>query len=118
MREQGIRDNTGVPLMPNSIPNLTPEVTARLRQLAIEVAAEGNGRAVLAREHCMAVVELSATGAVSIGSTGIMTTAGLAFLLWRDGKAYLAAKGNETQADAAQVESIRRFSADLKSTLA
>ena len=95
-----------------------PEVTARLRERGIEVVAEGNGRAVLARDNCVALAELSDTGFGSVGSTGMMSAAGLAFLVWREGKAYLAAKGNEAEADVAQVDAIRRFSADLKSALA
>jgi hypothetical protein len=47
----------------------------------------------------------------------MMTEQGLAYLVWRDGLPYLAAKGGETPATPEQVETIRKFSADLKSAL-
>jgi len=37
--------------------------------------------------------------------------------VWRDGLPYLAAKGSETPATPEQVETIRRFSEDLKTAL-
>jgi hypothetical protein len=43
-----------------------------------------------------------------------MTEKGLAYLLWSDGKALLASHGSQVEADAGQVEAIRRFSEDLK----
>ncbi len=47
----------------------------------------------------------------------MMTEQGLAYLVWRDGQPFLAAKGSETPATPEQVEAIRRFSQDLNSAL-
>jgi hypothetical protein len=66
---------------------------------------------IYVREDCIAVV------AGTQGSTGIMTPQGLAYLVWREGRALLTAKGVETPATAEQVEAIRKFSDDLKAAL-
>jgi hypothetical protein len=47
----------------------------------------------------------------------MMTETGLAFLVWREGQPYLAAKGRETPASSVQVEEIQKFSLDLKRAL-
>ena len=47
----------------------------------------------------------------------MMTEQGLAYLVWRDGQPYLAAKGGETPATPEQVETIRKFSQDLSNAL-
>ena len=53
-----------------------------------------------------------------MGSSGMMTDNGLAYLVWREGEAILAAHGGkEVPATAKQVEEIQRFSADLKQAL-
>ena len=59
----------------------------------------------------------SSASAAGIGSSGIMTEAGLAFLVWRDGRPYLAAKGRETPASPEQVDEVEKFSVDLKCAL-
>jgi len=46
-----------------------------------------------------------------------MTENGLAFLVWREGRAFLAAKGSEVEATNEQVEQLRTFSEDLKKGL-
>ena len=46
-----------------------------------------------------------------------MTEQGLAYLVWRDGQPYLAAKGSEAPASPEQVEAIRKFSQDLNDAL-
>jgi hypothetical protein len=46
-----------------------------------------------------------------------MTEQGLAYLVWRDGQAFLASKGGETPATTEQVETIRKFSEDLNTAL-
>jgi hypothetical protein len=52
---------------------------------------------------------------VSLGSSGLMTESGLAYLVWREQRAYLATHGGaERPASAEQVEAISRFSEDLK----
>ena len=69
------------------------------------------------RDNCMATAGRTADGGLTLGSTGMMTDRGLAYLVWRDGQALLAAKGSETPADPEQVDTIRKFSDDLKSAL-
>lgn len=92
-------------------------VAERLASLNIQIAAEGPKHFVFVRENCVALVERAETGYGSIGGTGIMTESGLAYLIWRDGRPVLAAKSGERPAEAAELESIRRFSADLKSAV-
>ena len=69
---------------------------------------------MFARDNLIALVERTAEGYGSIGSTGIMTERGLAYLIWRDGQAFLAGKGFELAATEEQVVAVRRFSEDLK----
>ena len=92
-------------------------VAERLASLNIQIAAEAQKHFVFVRENCVALVERADTGYGSIGSTGIMTESGLAYLIWRDGRPVLAGKSGERPAEAAQVEAIQRFSEDLKSAL-
>ena len=73
--------------------------------------AEGQAGSIYVRDDCIAVA-----GATQ-GSTGMMTENGIAFLVWRDGRAMLASKGAETPAAPEQVEAIRKFSEDLKVAL-
>ena len=69
------------------------------------------------RDNCMATAGHTADGGLTLGSTGMITDRGLAYLVWRDGQALLAAKGSETPASPEQVDTIRKFSDDLKSAL-
>jgi hypothetical protein len=85
---------------------------SRLEDVNISLAAEGPVVSVYTRGNCLA-----AAGG-SQGGTGLMTERGLAYLVWRDGQPYLAAKGSETPATAEDVETIRRFTEDLKWALA
>jgi hypothetical protein len=84
---------------------------SRLEDLNIRVMVEGPAVSIYVRDNCIAAV-----GGTQ-GSTGMMTEQGLAYLVWRDGRAYLVAKGGETPASAEQVETIRKFSADLNTAL-
>lgn len=93
-------------------------VAERLASLDIQIIAEGQKHFVFVRDNCVALVERAGTGYGSIGSTGIMTESGLAYLIWRDRRPVLAGKSGERPAEAAEVESIRRFSEDLKSAFA
>ena len=72
---------------------------------------------MFARDNLIALVERTAAGYGSIGSTGILTESGLAYLIWRDGRAFLAGKGFEYPATDEQVEAVRKFSEDLKAAL-
>jgi hypothetical protein len=84
---------------------------SRLDDFGIRLMAESPAGSIYGRDDCIAVV------AGTQGSTGIMTPQGLAYLLWRDGRALLAAKGAETPATSEQVEAVRKFSEDLKTAL-
>lgn len=97
---------------------MSPEIAARLRSLRIDWFASEKGYTFFTRENCAAIAHLRADG-FDLGSTGMMTGAGFAYLMWRDGRAYFAAHGAaETLASADQVEAVRQFSADLKAALA
>ena len=79
---------------------------------------EGPAVSIYARGDCMAAVGGPRGDAgINQGSTGMMTDQGLAYLVWRDGRPHLAAKGGETPATPEQVETIRRFSEDLNTAL-
>ena len=59
-------------------------------------------------------MERTPSGYGSIGSTGVWTERGLAYLVWREGEAFLAGKGFELRATEEQVAAVRQFSEDLK----
>lgn len=96
---------------------MNPEIADRLAHRNIQLLADANRHCLFARDTCVALVERTATGFGSIGSTGVMTDSGLAYLVWRDGRAMLVGKAGESPADAGQLEAIQHFSADLKSAL-
>ena len=96
---------------------MSPVIADRLATLQIQILAEAERHFLLARDTCVVLVERTADGIGSIGSTGVMTEAGLAYLVWRDGRALLVGKGGEQAADTPQVEAVRRFTKDLKSAL-
>lgn len=73
---------------------------------------EGPAVSIYVRGECIAAV-----GGGSQGGTGMLTPHGLAYLVWRDGQPLLASKGAETPATPEQVETIRKFSDDLKTAL-
>jgi hypothetical protein len=92
---------------------VTPEIAARLQQLDIAWFPTEKGFTMFTRGNCAAVAHQQ-----SIGSSGLMTENGFAYLVWREEQAYLVAHGGaETAASPEQLEAIRRFSADLKSAL-
>jgi hypothetical protein len=104
---------------------VTPETAARLAGCGIQLAAESPEYSMFTRGSCVALVKPGTGGKTAgataagtgIGSSGMMTETGLAFLVWREGRPYLAAKGHETPASPAQVEEIEKFSLDLKRAL-
>jgi hypothetical protein len=96
---------------------VSPEIAARLAALGIGLMAEAKEYSVLVRDTCMALVHFNEAGCASLGSSGMMTENGLAYLVWRGERPLLVAKSNEFPAEAEQVEQIRKFSADLKSAL-
>lgn len=97
---------------------MTPEIAARLESRGIVWFATDKGYTMFTRENCAAIAHAQ-SGAYSIGSSGIMSESGFAYLIWRDDQAFLAAHGGaETPAGPEQVEAVRRFSEDLKQALA
>ena len=89
---------------------------SRLEDLNIRRMVEGPAVTVYVRDNCIAAVG-NAGGAQGQGSTGMMTDQGLAYLVWRDGQAYLSGKGVEIPATAEQIDAIQKFSEDLKDAL-
>lgn len=95
---------------------MTPEILARLVAVEIEVGGEGE-YIVLARGSCAAIAHRAVSG-ISLGSSGIMTERGLAYLVQRGGRALLASKGAAVEASLEQLAELRKFSEDLKAALA
>jgi len=83
----------------------------------IQLLSETPAYAIFARDNLIALVERTAAGYGSVGGTGVMTERGLAYLVWRDGQAFLAGKGFEESATEEQVAAVQRFSEDLKGAL-
>ena len=92
-----------------------PYDVSRIEDLNIRLMVEGPAVSIYVRGDCIAAV--GRIQGSNQGSTGMMTDQGLAYLVWRDGRPYLAAKGGETPATPEQVETIRRFSQDLNTAL-
>ena len=93
---------------------MTPEIAARLAACDILMAAEARDYCMFVRGNCVALVQSVSDRFTSIGSSGMMTEKGLAYLVWIDGKAMLSSHGAQVEAGAEQVEAIRKFSGDLK----
>ena len=96
---------------------MTPEVAARLQRFGIGLVTASPAVSIFIRDACVAMAGSGAGGNLSLGSTGMLTENGLAYLVWREGRPLLAAKGSEVAALPEQVEAIRRFSQDLKAAL-
>jgi hypothetical protein len=88
-----------------------------LGSTGIQLLSETPTYSVFARDNLIALVERTPQGYGSIGGTGILTERGLAYLVWRNGQAFLAGKGFELPASDDQVALVRRFSEDLKAAL-
>ncbi len=96
---------------------MNPEILARLESLHIQLLSEAAEYCVFARDHCVAVAQVRESG-VAVGSSGLMTGDGLAYLLWRAGEPVLVSRGGrETPAAPEQVAAVQQFSADLKQAL-
>jgi hypothetical protein len=96
---------------------VTPEIQARLKQLEIDVMSEGPSFCFFVRDLCVAIVPCRQGVFGPIGSTGILTTSGLGYLMWREGQALISRHGLAAPAEPDQVDQIQRFSADLKVAL-
>jgi len=97
---------------------VSPEISSRLAALNIQSMVSEAGYAMFTRDDLVAIATCAGSRIASLGSTGIMTDNGLAYLAWRDGQPVLAAHGGkEIPATAEQAEAVRHFSAALKSAL-
>jgi hypothetical protein len=88
-----------------------------LASAGIQLLSEARGYAMFARDNLIALVERTPAGYGSIGSTGMWTERGVCYLVWQDGKPFLAGKGFEEPATEEQVAAVQRFSEDLKAAL-
>ena len=93
---------------------MTPEIAGRLTACEIQLAAQAQDYCMFVRGNCMALVRTEGGRFTSIGSSGMLTEKGLAYLVWADGKAMLASHGIQVEAGVDQVDAIRTFSEDLK----
>jgi hypothetical protein len=92
---------------------VNPEIAARLEAAGIQSFDTEKGYTFYTRDNCAAIGH-----GASLGSSGMMTAAGLAYLTWRDGHPYLAAHGAaESAATPEELDILRRFSDDLKAAL-
>jgi hypothetical protein len=92
-------------------------VTVDLGPSGIRLLSQTPSHYLFARDNCIALVERAPSGFGGIGSTGAFTARGLAYLVWRQGRAFLAGKGFEQPATEEEVAAVRRFSEDLKTAL-
>lgn len=83
----------------------------------IQIIAETKEYRVYSRGECLAMVHFTQAGDSSIGSSGIMTEQGLAYLVWREEMPVLVGKGVDVPATAEQVEALRAFAEDLKALI-
>jgi hypothetical protein len=93
---------------------VTPEIAGRLAACDILMAAQAKDYCMFVRGNCVALVQTAGERFTSVGSTGMMTEKGLAYLVWSEGKAILSSHGSQVEAGADQVEAIQRFSEDLR----
>jgi hypothetical protein len=96
---------------------VTAETAARLESLNIQWHTQARGYYLFIRENCAAFAH-EREGGLALGSSGIMTDLGLAYLMWREEQPFLAAHGgSEMPARDEQVAAVRRFAEDLKRAL-
>ena len=97
---------------------MSPEIAARLADFNIQLAAQARDYCLFVRGNCLALVQAAEESFTSIGASGMMTENGIAYLVWREGQPVLAAHGGHEQpATPEELETVRRFSEDLKLTL-
>lgn len=89
-------------------------IQTHLAAIGIRIAAETDSHYLLTRDDLIVLLDRTTN---TQGSTGILTGEGLAYLIWRDGQAYLKSKTAEIPATEEQVAAIRRFSQDIQSAL-
>ncbi len=98
----------------SAVPILEPILKSRLAAARIELLAQTESHILFTRDNFIALIERSSG---TVGSTGMLTEHGLAYLVWRDGQAYLKSKSAEVIATEEQVTAIRSFSRDLQSAM-
>ena len=97
---------------------MSPEIAARLADFNIQLAAQARDYCLFVRGNCLALAQSAGESFTSIGASGMMTENGIAYLVWREGRAWLAAHGGHEQpVTPEELETVRRFSEDLKLTL-
>lgn len=96
---------------------MTPEIAARLESLGIQMATQTREYSMFVRGNCVALAQSAEDRFLSIGSSGMMTEKGLAYLVWLDGAPLLSSHGVQVAAEAEQVQAIQQFSGDLKTAL-
>jgi len=96
---------------------VTSELAARLALYRIELLSESKEYSLVARESCFALLRIVEGSVPGIGSSGMMTESGMAYLVWREDQPRLVGKGSDVPARADQVESLRAFAGDLKIAL-
>jgi hypothetical protein len=92
---------------------VTAQATEQLAKAGIRLAAETASHFLFTRDNFIALVERRGAGFGAIGSTGMLTANGLAYLVWRGGQAFFKSKSAEVPAADAEVAEVRRFSQDL-----
>jgi hypothetical protein len=94
---------------------MTPDqLRESLEAIHVQLVAETPQHYLVTRGNCIALID-RCNG--SVGSTGMLTEDGLAYLVYRDNLPFLKSKAAETKADDTQVSAIRGFSLDLQSAL-
>lgn len=96
------------------------DILERLVAAGIELvpAPEVVTHYIFTRDGFVSLVERRADGTFGgIGSAGLLVEQGLAPFITRGSKSFFVARGFEQEATPAQIDSIRRFSADLKQAL-
>jgi hypothetical protein len=97
----------------NSEPKL-----ALLARASIElVPADMPKHYIATRGEFVALIERAPEGFGRPGTAGLLTTHGLAPLVWRNGEARWVARGFDQAATPEQIEALRAFQADLVQAL-
>lgn len=95
------------------------EIFERLAAANIELLPVGeiSTHFVFGRDGFVCLVERRGDGFGGMGSPGLLSDRGMAFLVWRGGAGYFVNKAGEMAASAEQVSGLRAFSADLSFAL-
>ena len=98
---------------------MTRDQLERLAAVRINLlpAIELSRHFVFERDGFVSLVERDGQETGAIGCPGLLTGKGYAALIWRSGEPWFVAKGFEQPAQAGQVDTIRRFQADLETAL-